>query len=60
MKLKEYKAMLTDCPLCTPENSWSLTQWNSKKSDDFEDVRFATQQRDTATKHEIYFIYSNT
>ena len=52
--------MLTDCPLCTPENSWSLMQWNSKKSDDFEDVLFATQQRDTATKHEVYFIYSNT
>ena len=40
-------------PLRTPKNSWNLTQWNSQNSDDFKNVRFATQQRDTVTKHKV-------
>ena len=52
MKLKEYKTMLADCPLCTPKNSWNLTQWNSQNSDDFKIFRVATLH-DTATEHEV-------
>lgn len=46
---KEYKVMLTDFHLCTLGNSGNLTQWNSQNGD----VRFATQQCNTATKYEV-------
>ena len=46
---KEYKVMLTDCHLCTLGNSGNLTQRNSQNGD----VRFATQQRNTAAKYEV-------
>ena len=51
--LKEYKAMLTNCSLHTPTNNRGWTQWNSHNSDDSKNVRFTTQQRDIATKHEV-------
>ena len=50
MKLKKYKAMLIDFTLCTPKNKWNLTNWNSQNSDDFKNVRFATQKHDIASK----------